>query len=453
MSSYAGYSIKKSIETLLNYKKSIGEKTELERIKVRLSTELEYMLKAAEELISILAFKYGEVEISTISLLRAKVLYGLSEINNLKDNEQAKELIELYRTFLDENFEHIPNSEFISSASRLTVNRFDQCEELTPRDCTTIMNAINMNREFNVFSTRARCGDTMSNIKDLSSNKAHTYALEADEELLPVLKTKCDRTIKGVLTGSRISNDVFDIMYLVPKISWEYSFTELGGLSEKIEKTMLRNHIKHLRTNGIFIYCIPYFRLTKDIVFLASKLLDNVEVIRRHDSPLKQIIIIGTKKITKEPKEDVYKYLNDLKYENIDYVLNKKYNLAAGGIKQPEFFRGSALDQDEIQNLINNSGLMESFFKKQEVDNNKQSARPLMPFNMGQIGLVLTSGCLDGTVEEYEGQYHTIKGMVTKIRHNTTSNDTSNEEVNIETISNKVQINIVTPDGQFIELA
>ena len=40
MSSYAGYSIKKSIETLLNYKKSIGEKTELERIKVRLSTEL-----------------------------------------------------------------------------------------------------------------------------------------------------------------------------------------------------------------------------------------------------------------------------------------------------------------------------------------------------------------------------------------------------------------------------
>ena len=88
MSSYAGYSIKKSIETLLNYKKSIGEKTELERIKVRFSTELEYMLKAAEELISILAFKYGEVETSTISLLRARVLYGLSEINNLENKQK-----------------------------------------------------------------------------------------------------------------------------------------------------------------------------------------------------------------------------------------------------------------------------------------------------------------------------------------------------------------------------
>lgn len=453
MPSYAGYSIKKSIETLLNYKKSIGEKTELKQIKMRLNTELENILKASEELLNILYSKYGEVEIPTISLLRAKILHGLSEINNLENNEQAKELIELYRSFLEENFEHIPSSEFIDSVSRLNANRFDQCEELTPRDCVTIMNAINMNREFNVFSARARCGDTMSNIKDLSFDKAHTYALEADEELLPALKAKCDRTIKGVLTGSRISNDVFDIMYLIPKISWIYSFTELGGLSEKTEKVMLRNHIKYLRTNGIFIYCIPYYRLTRDIKFLVSKLLDNVEVIRRHDSNLKQVIIIGTKKITKEPKEDIYKYLNDLKYEDIDYVLNKKYNLATGGIKQPEFFRGSVLDQDEIQNLINNSGLMESFFKKQEVNNDKQNARPLMPFNMGQIGLVLTSGCLDGIVEEYEGQYHAIKGMVTKIRHDSTTNDTSNEEVNIETISNKVQINLVTPDGQFIELA
>ena len=95
---------------------------------------------------------------------------------------------------------------------------------------------------------------------------------------------------------------------------------------------------------------------------------------------------------------------------------------------------------------------MESFFKKQEIETNEQNARPLMPFNMGQIGLVLTSGCLDGTVEEYEGQYHAIKGMVTKIKH--VDNDIDNNEESIlETISNKVQINIITPDGKFIELA
>ena len=46
---------------------------------------------------------------------------------------------------------------------------------------------------------------------------------------------------------------------------------------------------------------------------------------------------------------------------------------------------------------------MDSFWEK-SINIEKQSTRPLLPFNMGQIGLVLTSGCLDGVVEEYEGQ-------------------------------------------------
>jgi hypothetical protein len=95
---------------------------------------------------------------------------------------------------------------------------------------------------------------------------------------------------------------------------------------------------------------------------------------------------------------------------------------------------------------------MTSFWQQQEIEQKDSNVRPLLPFNMGQIGLVLTSGCLDGIVEEYEGQYHAIKGMVTKIR-DFNNNIEENDETSIETISNKVQINLLTPDGQFIELA
>ena len=163
-------------------------------------------------------------------------------------------------------------------------------------------------------------------------------------------------------------------------------------------------------------------------------------------------MIIGTKNTTPDIKEDVYNYLSSIKLKDISYQLNKQYTLATGGIKEPELFRGSALDVSELESIVKNDTLMESFFKKQEIETNEQNARPLMPFNMGQIGLVLTSGCLDGTVEEYEGQYHAIKGMVTKIKHEDSDID-NNEESILETISNKVQINIVTPDGKFIELA
>ena len=242
------------------------------------------------------------------------------------------------------------------------------------------------------------------------------------------------------------------MMILTPQVSWEYKLNQTGGLVEKAEKAMFRNHIKHLRNNGIFVYTIPISRLTRDMALLISKTLDNVQVIKKEDNILKQVIIVGTKNQTREPKEDIYAFLSKLKYEDVSSVIEIKYNLASGGIKIPDFFRGSALDEEELLNLIANSGLMNSFWEK-SINIEKQSTRPLLPFNMGQIGLVLTSGCLDGVVEEYEGQYHAIKGMVTKIRHNATTDEGNNEEVNVETISNKVQINIVTPDGNFIELA
>lgn len=452
MASYAGYSINKSIEILNNYKKNLTEKSEIPKIKIRLESELSSMQKMIDELIVIITYSYGQVSKEDMQRLSAQINRSLRYISKIEVVQDAIDIIESFDSYKSLGFERIDSYEFNSIVSRLAINSFNTVEELSEQDVKNIMSAININRDFNVFSTRARRGDTLKYIKD-QTDKAQTYALEENEDLLRELKTHCNRTIKGVLNGSRISNDVFDIMYLSPRISWEYSFTELGGLMEKTEKSMLRGHIKHLRNNGIFIFNIPYFRLTSDMALVTSKLLDNVQIIKKTDDKLKQVLIIGTKKITRDAKEDIYSMLSTIKYEEIPTQLSNKYNLSSGGIKLPDIFRGSALDQDEIQSLINNSGLMNSFWKKHEVDNNKQSTRPLMPFNMGQIGLVLTSGCLDGTVEEYEGQYHAIKGMVTKIKHTNSNSDTNNEETVTETISNKVQINIVTPDGEFIELA
>lgn len=449
MYSYAGYSIKKSIELLNNYKKNLTEKTDINKIKLRLETEIYSMNKMANELVTIL-----EYTPTYISQLQKKISRDMRAIDEIIDYQEAITMINSYQGYVGDEITNIKPYAFIRKVNELAIGMFNESEELTPNDCRTIMDSIVANRNFNIFSTRAKNGYTLKELKELSQGKATAYGLEESDALFNSAKANCDRVIKGTLFGSRISNDVFDVMYLTPKISWNYSFTETGSLAEKSEKHMLRNSIKHLRKDGLFIYCIPYFRLTKDISLLISKLLDNVQVIRRRDSDYKQIIILGTKNITRDSKEEVYRYLCELEYMNIDYFIENKYTLPSGGLKQPELFRGSVLDEDEIRGLIANSGLMNSFWKKNEIQNDKQSTRPLMPFNMGQIGLVLTSGCLDGTVKEFDGQYHAIKGMVTKIRHTDTNSDAlSNEETSIETISNKVQINIMTPDGEFIELA
>ena len=448
---YAGYSIKKSIDTLMNYKKMINQKTEIIKMQTRLDSELSSMLKFTDELLNII--QYDDcIDRGQLIYLKDSILKGMRELSDIKDFNDTIKIINYYLDFQSIGLQNIDLFDAKPVVRYLSGNSYNAVEELSLNDCVKIMSSININRDFNVFSSRARSGSTLEKIKSLSLDKATIYALEEKDDLFKSCKAVCDRTIKGLLTGSRISNDVFDMMILTPQVSWEYKLNQTGGLVEKAEKAMFRNHIKHLRNNGIFVYTIPISRLTRDMALLISKTLDNVQVIKKEDNILKQVIIVGTKNQTREPKEDIYAFLSKLKYEDVSSVIEIKYNLASGGIKIPDFFRGSALDEEELLNLIANSGLMNSFWEK-SINIEKQSTRPLLPFNMGQIGLVLTSGCLDGVVEEYEGQYHAIKGMVTKIRHNATTDEGNNEEVNVETISNKVQINIVTPDGDFIELA
>lgn len=448
---YAGYSIKKSIDTLMNYKKMINQKTETIKMQTRLDSELSSMLKFTDELLNII--QYDDcIDRGTLIYLKDSILKGMRELSDIKDFNDTIKIINYYLDFQSIGLQNIDLFDAKPVVRYLSGNSYNAVEELSLNDCVKIMSSININRDFNVFSSRARSGSTLEKIKSLSLDKATIYALEEKDDLFKSCKEVCDRTIKGLLTGSRISNDVFDMMILTPQVSWEYKLNQTGGLVEKAEKAMFRNHIKHLRNNGIFVYTIPISRLTRDMALLISKTLDNVQVIKKEDNLLKQVIIVGTKNQTREPKENIYAFLSKLKYEDVSSVIEIKYNLASGGIKIPDFFRGSALDEEELLNLIANSGLMNSFWEK-SINIETQSTRPLLPFNMGQIGLVLTSGCLDGVVEEYEGQYHAIKGMVTKIRHNATTDEGNNEEVNVETISNKVQINIITPDGNFIELA
>lgn len=448
---YAGYSIKKSIDTLMNYKKMINQKTEIIKMQTRLDSELSSMLKFTDELLNII--QYDDcIDRGQLIYLKDSILKGMRELSDIKDFNDTIKIINYYLDFQSIGLQNIDLYDAKPVVRYLSDNSYNVVEELSLNDCVKIMSSININRDFNVFSSRARSGSTLEKIKSLSLDKATIYALEEKDDLFKSCKAVCDRTIKGLLTGSRISNDVFDMMILTPQVSWEYKLNQTGGLVKKAEKAMFRNHIKHLRNNGIFVYTIPISRLTRDMALLISKTLNNVQVIKKEDNILKQVIIVGTKNQTREPKEDIYAFLSKLKYEDVSSVIEIKYNLASGGIKIPDFFRGSALDEEELLNLIANSGLMNSFWEK-SINIEKQSTRPLLPFNMGQIGLVLTSGCLDGVVEEYEGQYHAIKGMVTKIRHNATTDEGNNEEVNVETISNKVQINIVTPDGDFIELA
>jgi hypothetical protein len=118
-----------------------------------------------------------------------------------------------------------------------------------------------------------------------------------------------------------------------------------------------------------------------------------------------------------------------------------------------ELFRGSVLDTDDMQRIVETSGCVESFWQNQRVEKLSESVKqPLLPFNIGQIGLVLTSGCLDGVIDEGNGNCHVIKGRVSKKSTVERNSVDGNIEV-IETVSNRVEINVILPNGEHKVLA
>ena len=452
---YTAKSIKNTLTLLSKYAENINEKTEIIKAKNRFITDLQntsVMLKELQYTIrEDINLPIGHRDLRS---MEDAIREMIPRIRNIQDGEQLrlKSLVSMLSVYASWNFEEFELYKTKPWVRYLDNGVYDENrEKFSIETADEIMRNINTNRPYNIFSPKCRDGE---NVRLLGRyGEATTYGLESNDRQHAIARDVLNRVIKGDMNGSKISNDCFDIMHIVPEVSWMAETGATGNLLEKREKAMVRNTIKYLRKDGILIVTLPATRVTKDMAFVFARLLKDVQILRAGTAGLPYVHILGKKDITKETRQDVYAYLSEVPNMNLlPSTLDFSYNLASGGIKQPELFRGSILDESELIALINSSGLKNSFWKQHEIEERDDSMRPLLPSNMGQIGLVLTSGCLDGVVEEFEGQYHAIKGMVTKIRdfNNTTEN---NDETSVETISNKVQINLLTPDGKFIELA
>ena len=111
------------------------------------------------------------------------------------------------------------------------------------------------------------------------------------------------------------------------------------------------------------------------------------------------------------------------------------------------------MDLEEVEQIIEKSSLMNKMWENQRVEKLDETIKnPLLPFNIGQLGLVLTSGCLDGIVDEGDGHSHLIKGRVSKQIVETETDTEKGIEIT-ETTVNKVEINVLLPNGEFKVLA
>lgn len=95
---------------------------------------------------------------------------------------------------------------------------------------------------------------------------------------------------------------------------------------------------------------------------------------------------------------------------------------------------------DELKRQLAKSKSVNMFFEKSRID--AMEKRPLLPLNIGQVGLIGGSGLINGYVDcEYP---HIIKGRIIKEVNKYEDKDAQTlTEIRV----NRMLFNVLTPDG------
>ena len=307
------------------------------------------------------------------------------------------------------------------------------------------------NRPINLLHLGCYFAKTLLHIKDIRPETKVYGVTPYDEVILTEEeRSKIERLIMGDVKNIKISNDCFDVVIVTPTLT----LTQNADNVTK-EKKMFDRAFTYLRKDGVMICAIPTFFITQSIATFFSKNLKDVNIYRDENLMPDVVILSGVKRSAWERELDpeLFVKLRNLVI-NLDEEANFFYQLPQNRIEITRF-RGGKLDTNEMNRLYSQSGAVKDFWKKQKVHKiTDKLAHPLLPFNVGQLGLVLTSGCLDGIIEEQGECSHVVKGRVVKITDTERRfNDDGNQVQISSTTSNRVEISMFLPDGTYKCLA
>lgn len=270
-----------------------------------------------------------------------------------------------------------------------------------------------------------------------------TYGTEIDEARGKEAETRLSRVGFGSFFFSRISSEAFHVLFLNPPY---LNVIGEGGVKARSEKRFLVESMHHLMPDGVLIYIVPYYRLTYDICRVLCDNFRNISVFRFLDSEFskfRQIVVFGIKKKKEDGSAEAEKLsrfaMLPEKIPVIDTLGTEVY--AVPGIeKKVEVFKGANFNLGELKRQLAKSKSINMFFEKSKID--AMEKRPLLPLNIGQVGLIGGSGLINGYVDC--DTPHVIKGRIIK---EVKRRENEEEGTLTETRVNRMLFNILTPEG------
>jgi hypothetical protein len=301
----------------------------------------------------------------------------------------------------------------------------------------------------NVFDPCCGCGLALRTLAQ--GNNCYTYGIELDEHRAEEAQRRLHRVGFGSYFHSRISHEAFHVMLLNPPY---LSVIGENGNSTRHEKRFLVDSMYHLAIGGLLIYIIPYYRLTPDVCRILTDNFRDITVWKfcgDEFKKYKQVAVLGTRIKRDDGSALVTRLsryaLNPNEIPEITELPGGRYTIPGVSITV-SLFKGDKFNEAELAEQLKKSKSFSRLFEKSKLDS--LDKRPLLPLNIGQVGLIGGSGLINGLIDCETP--HIIKGRIIKeMRSDTSENHNSRGEVISsevrETVSNKMIFNILTPQG------
>lgn len=229
------------------------------------------------------------------------------------------------------------------------------------------------------------------------------YGIELDAFRANEAKSRLDDIIHGSVFACHAPVESFSLLYLNPP----YDFEVGQGRNERMETIFLEHCFRWLKPGGVLVMVIPHDRVYGCRTVLSSHFKE--KAIYRLTSPesvlYKQVVLFGIRRTRQERErltdsavQSSNRKLHDLttQYEKIPplgEVPDRLYPVPPSPPAKLEF-RGLPLDQVE-DSLAKSPAILQA----QRVTHARRvvfSGRPLTPLHKGHVGLLCTSGLLNG---------------------------------------------------------
>ncbi len=308
--------------------------------------------------------------------------------------------------------------------------------------------------EYHRFSSSFLSNMLPQLLPHVSKENFNLYVATTEAE---TINYKDRENFAGVAIGNfdsfMATNNAFDIIYNIPKFVKE----SVNGTSYNI--FLMKRYWNYLKEGGFLILGLPSFLLTRDIrVYLQDHFIlkgihkHNLHIPYHEDAELIFYTFVLQKayKINIPETLPQYEILTDLALcndKNINYQ-QKIPSLPYTPFVPIRLFKGEKPDFGLLMSILSQSPL----YKEKPVQK-KHELKPILPFERGQIGLVLASGCLDGIIDEKNGYKHVIRGRVFKSTRviNSIAEESANSRdgkiENLQITNNLTEINVMTGNG------